>query len=82
MSSSNASRLLVHPVNRQHIFLPSLFFSWYIDWQARLQTAAWKYALCVFLHRVQTPERVGLAVLLKKKYYWFSRTSNGSPNTL
>jgi hypothetical protein len=27
MSSSNASRLLVHPVNRQHIFLPSLFFS-------------------------------------------------------
>jgi hypothetical protein len=49
MSSINASRLLVHPVNRQHIFLPSLFFSWYIDWQARFQTAAWKYALCVFL---------------------------------
>ena len=31
--------------------------------------------------KVQTPERVGLAVLLKKSY-WFSRTSKGSPNTL
>ena len=52
MSSINASRLLVHPVNRQHIVLLSLFFSWYIDWLVLYQTAAWKYALCVFLHSV------------------------------
>jgi len=31
--------------------------------------------------KVQTPERVGLAVLLKQ-HYWFSRTRKGSLNTL
>ena len=48
MSNTNASRLVVHPVNRQHIFLPSLLFKWNIDWEVRFQTAAWKYVLCVY----------------------------------